>query len=750
MVADAAAIASTPGDYLIQIDSEQMLVTNVNHSTNTLTVVRGYNGTPVSGHASGAGLFIYLDQIGYAINTATTTPSTGAAQYEGTAPGTPSVASVSPTAGPSFGTVTLTGTNLENAAAVTFGGLPGTIVSDMATQIVVVSPLQAPGDANATVWTAGGYASANSAAAVFTFTGLAPESPAFFTFDAATNEADLTIPAGETVTVAPKPLQDGVFITSSAGFYGSTATTLTLPSTTATLNVYLANDPNYPDTLTLGGWGSSTNITDLNVGANPAPDGLPPTPETPVVTDQNDSVTLNPLSTTTLNVSADTLQLKGGGTTPASYSGWAFIESTDTPGESYLLTSTISGIFGPSGPAWPAGFSPDENITISDPKLPEDDGTYTISSVSGDALYLKPGPPPIFGFLPEFVEVTVDPPTVEASDTADLTAVNGLDLLTTGVPYEGAVTINAAPSQGQPFAGDPYLTGPDWGTYFYAQNQDISFIDASGNAQFGTIAAVVGDRLYLTSLSVATESIATGIVSDEIVECASFFPQLYAGNRLTLNVTGPGNSIFGAMDVIGKTSVVEQPQLNATTNNGNITIEDVDLGSEPLSLGTLNAGTAQIQLDAVGSIVSGYGLSAATGVFNLVAGAANLMTTGTNSSIGDADGDNLILSTDIGELTATTNDGGVYISNGASALTIDSVVADQDGQAPFVDDDQILYNKLAHSVRRQLTSPARVTSRSPALDPSCLTPLAPPVLSRSAVSTSWRAMPSRKPSSPRT
>jgi hypothetical protein len=41
-------------NYLIQIDSEQMLVTNVNTSTNTLTVTRGSNGTTAVGHAANA------------------------------------------------------------------------------------------------------------------------------------------------------------------------------------------------------------------------------------------------------------------------------------------------------------------------------------------------------------------------------------------------------------------------------------------------------------------------------------------------------------------------------------------------------------------------------------------------------------------------------------------------------------------------------------------------------------------------
>lgn len=62
----ASAIASTPGSYVIRIESEQMLVKNVNPSTNTLAVTRGYNGTTATTHKVGVGLILPADQIGQA------------------------------------------------------------------------------------------------------------------------------------------------------------------------------------------------------------------------------------------------------------------------------------------------------------------------------------------------------------------------------------------------------------------------------------------------------------------------------------------------------------------------------------------------------------------------------------------------------------------------------------------------------------------------------------------------------------
>ncbi len=76
----AAAIASTPGQYLIQVDSEQMLVTDI--SGNTLTVLRGYDGTIAAAHAAGASVYLATDQTGA---PRAVPPDIGAFQYR---PGT--------------------------------------------------------------------------------------------------------------------------------------------------------------------------------------------------------------------------------------------------------------------------------------------------------------------------------------------------------------------------------------------------------------------------------------------------------------------------------------------------------------------------------------------------------------------------------------------------------------------------------------------------------------------------------------
>ena len=82
----------------------------------------------------------------------------------------PTVTGISPSAGPLAGgtTVTITGTNLNNAAAVSFGATMATIVSDTASQLVVTSPAGTVGTVDVTVVTASG-SSATSAADQFTY-----------------------------------------------------------------------------------------------------------------------------------------------------------------------------------------------------------------------------------------------------------------------------------------------------------------------------------------------------------------------------------------------------------------------------------------------------------------------------------------------------------------------------------------------------------------------------------------------------
>jgi hypothetical protein len=85
-----------------------------------------------------------------------TSPTGSADQYTYVA--APAVTSVSPNAGPTSGgtSVTITGTNLGNALAVSFGNVGAIIVSNTATTIVATAPAESAGKVDVTVTTVGG------------------------------------------------------------------------------------------------------------------------------------------------------------------------------------------------------------------------------------------------------------------------------------------------------------------------------------------------------------------------------------------------------------------------------------------------------------------------------------------------------------------------------------------------------------------------------------------------------------------
>ena len=115
-VADAAAIASTALSWPIQIDGEQLTVTNVDLVHNTLTVVRPASGA--TAHKENAGVYFAYDQRGDL--SPVPTPDIGAYQHPAgpAASLSVSVGSAAQTAGMSF-TVTIKA--LDAAKHVAFG-----------------------------------------------------------------------------------------------------------------------------------------------------------------------------------------------------------------------------------------------------------------------------------------------------------------------------------------------------------------------------------------------------------------------------------------------------------------------------------------------------------------------------------------------------------------------------------------------------------------------------------------------------
>ena len=78
-VSNASLLASiNGGKYVIRIDGEQLLITSVDTGQNTITVVRGYDGTTATAHSLGAWVEWAYDQIGQQRDT---TPDIGAYEY---------------------------------------------------------------------------------------------------------------------------------------------------------------------------------------------------------------------------------------------------------------------------------------------------------------------------------------------------------------------------------------------------------------------------------------------------------------------------------------------------------------------------------------------------------------------------------------------------------------------------------------------------------------------------------------------
>ncbi len=324
---------------------------------------------------------------------------------------------------------------------------------------------------------------------------------------------------------------------------------------------------------------------------------------------------------------------------------------------------------------------------------------------------------------------------VNATNSVNLTSANSLTFRSTGVPYLGSVTLNDGPPAGQPFAGDPYITGPDWGSYGYAPGDSIKIMNA-GALSSGpyTVApgGIIGHNMYLedptNKIGTLNGANLSGSFTYVTVQCSGFTPEIQAG-EVDLNVTGAGGTISGAVSGTALAGGGQLPNfvlLNATTAGGNITIQDLPPTSTNLVLGTLNAGTGTIQLAVNGTVYAGalldvvfdqppYNLlpnpySSYANAINLTAGAVDLTTTGPGSAIGFPD---YPITTQSGsgqslKLTAATNDGSVYIQDHSPAgLTINSIVADQQGQAPIVSNGQVVYNDTPDS-----SSPAYVSGQS--------------------------------------
>ncbi|WP_174990110.1 IPT/TIG domain-containing protein [Pandoraea aquatica] len=126
----------------------------------------------------------------------------------------PTVTGVSPSQGPAGAqtSVTITGTNLADVTSVSFGGTPGTITSQTATQIIATSPAGSAGTVDITVTSTGGT-SATSGADQFTY---------------------VNVPTVSNVSPSSGPTGGGTTVTISGANFVVGSTTVKFGTTTAT------------------------------------------------------------------------------------------------------------------------------------------------------------------------------------------------------------------------------------------------------------------------------------------------------------------------------------------------------------------------------------------------------------------------------------------------------------------------------------------------------------------------------------
>ncbi len=201
------------------------------------------------------------------------------------------------------------------------------------------------------------------------------------------------------------------------------------------------------------------------------------------------------------------------------------------------------------------------------------------------------------------------------------------------------------------------------------------------SSTFNDPITIVGGSIEVTGLNASSNAVTLTARTGAITDGGSVSADI-VGGTVSLVVMNSGDEIGVAGPMGGPSDPLEidvATLLNASTVDGHITLENVGLH---LPLGVLDAGAAMILLTSnFGPITDGNG---GIGAANLTAASGvNFTANGFFSAIGTMA---LPIRTVIGSLSATTNDGGVFISDtNAAGLIINNVLAKEGGFGPIVD-----------------------------------------------------------------
>lgn len=166
----------------------------------------------------------------------------------------PTVSTVTPVSGPTTGgtAVTITGTNFQSGATVSFGGTAASSVTfNSSTQLTATTPARAAGTVGVTVTNPGGQSATKASA----FTFMATVTPAI----SSVGPASGTTAGGAVVTITGSNFQSGATVTfggtaaASVTFNSSTKLTATAPAHAGgTVNVVVTNPGGQSATLSPG------------------------------------------------------------------------------------------------------------------------------------------------------------------------------------------------------------------------------------------------------------------------------------------------------------------------------------------------------------------------------------------------------------------------------------------------------------------------------------------------------------------
>jgi hypothetical protein len=454
----------------------------------------------------------------------------------------PAITSISPTTGPTAGgtTVTIDGSNLENANAVDFGSSAGTVSADSTTSITVTSPAGSAGAVTVSVTTPSGTANAPQQ---FTYV-VPPPPPGISGIAPSTGSAA----GGTAVTISGSNLANATavdFGTAAATVTADTATSITAtsPPGLGTVSVTVT---------TLGGTATSPVQFAYTV-----PPGFPTVTATSPVTGPAAGGTQVTVTGTNL-LGASAVDFGG---QPASFRD---------------VTATSLTAFAPAG-------SGTVEVTVTTPagtSVGTPAGSFTYVWPAPTVSALSPATGPASGWTPV---------TITGTGFAGVTAVSfggaGAEIVATGPT---ALTAIAPPGSGTVAVtvttpgGTSALVAADQYAYQPAGVPTVSGISATtGPAAGGTSVTVTGTNLWgLTAVDFGgTPAFFSSATTTSVVAVSP------AGSgTVDVTVTGPGGTsatspadqftYAPALPVVTKLSPASGPASGGTI----VTITGTDLG----------------------------------------------------------------------------------------------------------------------------------------------------------------------------